>query len=87
MQLTAIWVCVLGLHGQVLVVVGTTAVTSVRSYWKLPQCPTKPMPGGSKTGPLLAKAKPIRGCGNSSEVSFLRREKKIYCPSAAEREE
>jgi len=59
-----------------------TRVGPVRSCEKLPPCPIEPMPAGSKTDPLLAKAKPINNGGSASVITYLRRGK-----TAAEREE
>jgi len=47
---------VVGLCGKVLVVEVYKGLASVRSCWKLPPCPIKPVPDGSKTDPLLVKA-------------------------------
>jgi len=58
-----------GLRGKVLVVGGATGVASVRSSEKLPPCLIKPMPGGSKTEVLLAKAKPISEGGSASVIT------------------
>jgi len=58
----------LGLCGKVLVAEGGTGVASARSCWKLPLCPTQPVPPGSKTGPLLAKAEPISNSGSTSGI-------------------
>ncbi|KAK4810725.1 hypothetical protein QYF61_007699 [Mycteria americana] len=38
---------------------GAAGVASVRRHQKLPPCQTEPVPAGSKTDPLLAKAEPI----------------------------
>jgi len=51
-------------------------VASVRSCEKLPPCLVEPVPAGSKTDPLLAKAKPICGSGSASVITYLRRGKK-----------
>ena len=66
---------VLALCGKVLVAGGVTGVASVRSCWKLPLCSREPIPAGSKTDPLPAKAKPISDSGNASVIMFLRRKK------------
>lgn len=53
---------------------GTAAgVTSVRGHWGLTSCPTKPMPDGSKTDPLLPKAEPINDAGSTSVLTYVRR--------------
>ena len=62
---------------------GATGVASVRSCWKLPLCVIEPMPAGSKTGPLLAKAKPI----SASVITYLRRKKTVRAFAAGERSE
>ena len=72
---------VLGLRGKVLVVGGATGVASVRSCWKLPLCLIEPMPAGSKTDPLLAKAEPINDSGSASVITYLRKGKS-YCAAA-----
>jgi len=51
-------------------------VASVRSCHKLPPCLIKPAPAGSKTDPLLAKAKPVSNGGSASVITYLRRGKK-----------
>jgi len=48
-------------------------VAFVRSCQKLHLCPTETTPDGSKTDPLLAKAKPISDSGSASEIMYLRR--------------
>jgi len=45
----------------------------VRSCQKLPPCLIEPMPDGSKTDPLLAKAEPISDGGHTSVIMYLRR--------------
>ena len=47
-----------------------TGVASVRSCQKLPPCLTEPMPAGSKTDPLLAKAEPISNGGSTSGITY-----------------
>ncbi|GAB0181312.1 hypothetical protein GRJ2_000596500 [Grus japonensis] len=50
----------------------------------------EPIPAGSKTDPLLAKAKPISNGGSASGIMYLRREKnptKINCSQREERED
>jgi len=47
----------------------------VRSCEKLPPCPIKPVPAGSKMDPPLAKAKPISDGGSASVITDLRRGK------------
>jgi len=61
-------------------------VASVRSCQKLPSCPVEPVPDGSKTDPLLAKAKPVSEGGSTSVITYLRRGK-TCCETAAGREE
>jgi len=61
-------------------------VASVRSCKKLPPCLTDPVPVGSKTDPLLAKAKPISNSGSASVITCLKGEKKPV-ETADEREE
>jgi len=51
-------------------------VASVRSSQKLPPCLIKPVPAGSKTDLLLAKAKPISNGDSASGIMCLRRGKK-----------
>jgi len=51
-------------------------VASVRSCQKLPPCLIKPVPAGSKTDLLLAKAKPISDSGSSSVIKYLRKGRK-----------
>lgn len=67
---------VLGLHGQVWVAVEGTRLTSARSCQRLPQCPSEPIPDGSKTDVLLAKVEPIRNAAKTTVVMYLRRRKK-----------
>jgi len=63
---------------------GAIGVASVRRCEKLPPCLIKPVPAGSKTDPLLCKAKPIskvapvitylrRGIKNCWETAFRER--------------
>jgi len=67
---------------------GATGVTSVSSCEKLPSCLTKPVLGGSKTDPLLARTKPISDGGNASVITYLRRgRKKTVVKRQLEREE
>ena len=51
-------------------------MASVRSSQKLPPCLIKPVPAGSKTDLLLAKAKPISNGGSASVISLRRGRKK-----------
>jgi len=51
-------------------------VSSVRSCEKLPPCLVEPVPAGSKTDPLLAKAKPISDGGSTSVITYLRKGRK-----------
>jgi len=44
-------------------------VASVRRCQKLPPCLIEPMPAGSKTDPLLAKAEPISDGGSTSGIT------------------
>ena len=67
------WLCVT----RFLVAGGVIGVSSVRSCWKLPLCPTEPMPASSKTDLLLAKAEPISDSGSASVITYLRRKKKL----------
>ena len=55
---------------------GPTGVASVRSCQKLTLCPTEPMPAGSKTDLLLAKAEPISHGGSASGITYLRKKGK-----------
>ena len=50
-------------------------MASVRSCEKLPPCLVEPVPAGSKTDLLLAKAKPISDGGSASVITYLRRGK------------
>jgi len=52
-------------------VVGATGVDSVRSCEKFPPCLIKPVPAGSKTDPLLAKAEPINDGGSTSVIPCI----------------
>lgn len=47
-------------------------VAAMRTCWKLLPCPTEPMPAGSKTDPLLAKAEPNSDSGSTTEINTLR---------------
>jgi len=55
---------------------GAIGAASVSSCEKLPPCPIEPVPDGSKTNPLLAKAKPISDGGSASVITYLRRGRK-----------
>jgi len=66
----------MGLCGKVLVAGGAVRVSSVRSCKKLPPCLIKPVPAGSQTDPLLAKAKPMSDSGSASGITHLRRGEK-----------
>jgi len=67
---------------------GAIGVNSVRSCEKLPPCLIKPVPAGSKTELLLAKAKPISENGNTSVITDVRRGRIKNCSEkAVEREE
>ena len=57
-------------------------MVSVRRCQKLPLCPIEPMPAGSKTDPLLAKAEPISDGGSASGITDLRWGEKSYCAAA-----
>lgn len=48
----------------------------MRSCQKLFLCPVETISMGSKTDPLLAKAKPIRDSGSVSGIRYLRKKKK-----------
>ena len=54
-----------------------TGVASVRRCQKLPLHLIKPMPAGSKTDPLLAKAEPISDRGSASGITYLRKGKEV----------
>ena len=56
---------------------GATGVASVRSCSKLPLCPIKLMPAGSKTDLLLAKAHPISNSGSASVITYLRKAEEV----------
>jgi len=56
-----------------------------RRCQKLPLCPTEPVPDGSKTDLLWAKAELIRDAGSTSVIMYLRRGKKLRCNSSCER--
>jgi len=68
------------LRGKVLIAGGgggrAIGVASVRSCRKLPPCLIKPVPAGSKTDLLLAKAKPVSDGGSASVITYLRRGRK-----------
>jgi len=49
---------------------GATGVASVRSCWKLHPRLMEPVPAGSKTDPLLAKAKPISNSGSAFGITY-----------------
>ena len=53
-------------------------MASVRRCRKFPPCLIEPMPAGSKTDPLLAKAEPISDGGSASGITYLRRGKKLH---------
>ena len=61
-------------------------MASVRSCQKLPPCPIKLMPAGSKTDPLLAKAEPISNSGSASGITYLRKGKSYWAAAIAARE-
>jgi len=65
---------------------GAIGWVSARSCEKLPPCLIKPVPAGSKTDPLPAKAKPISNGGSASVTTYLRRGKKSGSKTAVERE-
>lgn len=54
---------------------GTAGVTSLRKDQGLLPCWTRPVPAGSKTDPLLAKAEPIGEAGGASVITYLRKGK------------
>jgi len=64
------------LCGKVFILGGSIGVASVRSCEKLSTCLTEPVPAGSKTDPLLAKAKAISDGGSTSVITYLRSGKK-----------
>jgi len=57
-------------------------VASVRRHQELPPCQTEPMPAGSKTDPLLAKAEPTSCGGSASVIMYLRRGKNCWATAA-----
>jgi len=57
----------------------------VRSCEKLPPYLIEPVPAGSKTDPLLAKAERISDGGSAYVITYLRRGK-TCCEMAVERE-
>jgi len=63
--------------------VGAIGAASVRSCRKLPPCLIKPVLAGSKTDPLLAKAKPINDSVSTSVITYLRRGRKKLCSEMA----
>lgn len=64
-----------------LLVAGVATVRSCQ-----PLCPGEPMPAGSKTYLLLAKAEPIRNMGSASGITDSRRGKNP-CTTSARAEE
>jgi len=64
--------CVMGLHGKVLVAGGYRGGFCE----KLPPCLTEPVPAGSKTDPPLPKAEPISDGGSASVITDLRKGRK-----------
>ena len=48
-----------------------------------PMSDIEPMPAGSKTDPLLAKAKPISSSGSASGITYLRWGKKSCAAAIA----
>jgi len=50
-------------------------VASVRSCEKLPLCPVKSVPAGSKMDPTMVKAESISNSGSTSVITHLRRKK------------
>jgi len=62
-------------------------MSSVRRCQKLRLCPTEPVPDGSKTDPLLAKAKPISDGGRTSVITYLRRKKSLHNGTYSGKEE
>ena len=60
-------------------------MVSVRSCKNIPPCLTEPVPAGSKTDPLLAKAQPINDGGSTSVITYLRKGKKLWKNSSQER--
>jgi len=59
----------------------------VRRYQKLPPCLIQPVPAGSETDRLLAKARPVSDGGSASVITYLRRGRKNCRETAVEREE
>jgi len=57
---------------------GAVGVASVRTCEKLPPCLIKPVAVGSKTDPLLAKAKPVSDGGSPSVITCLGRGKNTW---------
>ena len=49
----------------------------MRSCEKLPPCLIKPVPAGSKTDLLLAKAKPISDGASTSGITYVNKGKKL----------
>jgi len=62
-------------------------VTSVRSCQKLPPYLIKPVLAGSKTDPLLAKAKPFSDGGSASVITFKKAKEKNHGGEMAMRRE
>jgi len=61
-------------------------MASVRSCPTLRLRLTEPMPAGSRTDPLLAKAEPISDSGSTSVITYLRRQKPQHNSIFAARE-
>jgi len=77
----------MGLRGKFLVVGGgAKGVTAVRRCQKLSPYLIQPVPAGSKTDLLLAKAKPISDGGSTSGITYLRRGRKKKTVEMAVRE-
>lgn len=52
---------------------GATVMTFVKSNWKLPTCPSEPMPTCSKTDAPPTDDKSISNGGSTTELTYLRR--------------
>jgi len=75
----------MGLRGKFLVAAGAIGMAAVRSCEKLPPCLIKPVPAGSKMGPLLAKTKPTSNGGSGSVITYVRKRiKKNLCGERAD---
>lgn len=52
-------------------------MASVRSWQKLPPCPSEPVQASSRMDPLLAKTKPVRNERSTSVITDLKRKEKV----------